>query len=298
MNHMAAILLAGLLAPTAHAGTVGLSVPDGHITVGDVTWFKPGNLSVTVGGQLYSHADGSLKATGTVSTTTGKDALGPFTAKTHTWAAGNTAWTTSTRDYGGKFTVFAQTWPDGADGTAAGKQGASSCFPAIDPDPADGKPRGFVSWQGRFLEASKGGEWEGGGRNGPGVGTGDGGGPFVVFGQPMAESLVFSAVANFMTNTPSTSPAAQKGDSTFCFGLDAPVQSVPAGYSLETIVFLGEGVNAAMKDFGTTLLSKYGTVRPIDYTRQWLGFSTDNGACLLSPVALLRQFCDLVFFKT
>jgi hypothetical protein len=43
-------------------------------------------------------------------------------------------------------------------------------------------------------------------------------------------------------------------------------------------VFMGEGVNSAMKDFGTTLLKKYNTVRPTDYTREWLGFSTDNGA--------------------
>ena len=33
-----------------------------------------------------------------------------------------------------------------------------------------------------------------------------------------------------------------------------------------------------MKNFGSTLLAKYGTVRPPDYTREWLGFSTDNGA--------------------
>ena len=78
-----------------------------------------------------------------------------------------------------------------------------------------------------------------------------------------------------MTLTPGSTPA--PNDRSFCFGLDAPVASVPAGYSLETMVFLGTGVNAAMKDFGTTLLAKYETVRPVDYTREWLGFSTDNG---------------------
>lgn len=98
----------------------------------------------------------------------------------------------------------------------------------------------------------------------------------MVFGQPIAESLVFSAASNFMTNTIGTSPA--PGDSSFCFGLDAPVTHVPAGYSLETMVFLGTGINSAMKAFGTTMLHKYGTVRPTDYTREWLGFSTDNGA--------------------
>lgn len=64
----------------------------------------------------------------------------------------------------------------------------------------------------------------------------------------------------------------------FCFGLDAPVANVPAGYSLESIVYLGVGVNKAMVDWGAVLLRKYGTKRPVDYTTQHLGFSTDNGA--------------------
>jgi hypothetical protein len=67
-----------------------------------------------------------------------------------------------------------------------------------------------------------------------------------------------------------------KNDGSFCFGLDAPVASVPAGYSLETMVFLGNGVNSAMKDWGTTMIASYQTVRPADYTTQWLGFSTDK----------------------
>ena len=44
------------------------------------------------------------------------------------------------------------------------------------------------------------------------------------------------------------------------------------------MIFLGQGVNRALKSFGTTLLRKFGTERMEDYTRQWLGFSTDNGA--------------------
>ena len=153
------LLLAGLLllAPAAAAVHVLSVTADRSINVGEVTWFKAGNVSVTVGGQLYSEADGSLKAAGPIATTSGKDVSGAFTAKTQTWMAGTTPWVTATRDYGGKFTIFEQTFPKGAEGTASSKQGASSCFPAIDPDPADGKPRGFVSWQGRFLEASHGG---------------------------------------------------------------------------------------------------------------------------------------------
>ena len=33
-----------------------------------------------------------------------------------------------------------------------------------------------------------------------------------------------------------------------------------------------------MKDWGQTMLKMYDTKRLVDYTTQWLGFSTDNGA--------------------
>jgi hypothetical protein len=149
----------------------------------------------------------------------------------------------------------------------------SSCFPSINPTVVDGTPRGYVSWQGRFMEASRGGVWQGGSGSGnPGVATGGQAGPFVVFGDEMTDSLVFSVASNFMTHTTGMSPV--KGDESVCFGLDGPVTSVPAGYSLETMVFLGVGVNSALKSFGTTLLRKYQTVRPEDYSTKWLGYST------------------------
>lgn len=263
------------------AGASKLTLQNGALGIDGEAWFKPGNVSVTVGGALHSTSDGSLKSAGASTTTKGSDALGPFSLTTTKWTAGSTPFETSEKVYGGgEVVVFAQTFPAGASGTAlpggGGGEAISSCYPSIDPEPADRKPRGFVSFQGRFMEGSKGGEWTTGGRGGPGPGTGGAGGPFVVFGQPMTDSMVFSAASNFMTNTVGSSPV--KGDNSFCLGLNAPVESVPAGYTLESIVHLGQGVNRAVKSFGTTLLKKFGTVRQDDYTRHWLGFSTDNGA--------------------
>ena len=79
---------------------------------------------------------------------------------------------------------------------------------------------------------------------------------------------------------PAPPPPAPKAtsDGSLCFGLDAPVESVAAGASLASIVFLGSGVNSAMRDWGRLMLRMYGTERPEDYTTQYLGFSTDNGA--------------------
>ncbi len=67
------------------------------------------------------------------------------------------------------------------------------------------------------------------------------------------------------------------------------VESVPDGFSLQSMLVLGNGVNAAMKDWGTTMLKKYNTTRAVDYTTQWLGFSTDNGTPDSCPCASLRN---------
>eukprot|EP01043_Picozoa_sp_COSAG02_P052524 COSAG02_NODE_5672_length_4140_cov_2.941351_4_plen_282_part_00 len=224
-----------------------------EITVNDVAWFSSGNVSVTVGGHTYSTADGSLRPNGAASSASGRDLLGSFTSTTQKWTAGSTPYTTSSRLYADdNFAIFEQTFPQGAKGTnltyAQGSSIVSSCFPSIDPRPSGGQEMGYVWWGGRsFLEGSRGGKWDGGDRrNGPGVGTGDGGGPFVVFGENMSNSLVFSPASNFMVNTPGMSahpgpvgnlvtasssssapPTPSSSDGSLCFGLDAPVSLTP-----------------------------------------------------------------------
>jgi hypothetical protein len=49
-------------------------------------------------------------------------------------------------------------------------------------------------------------------------------------------------------------------------GLDGPVQSVPAGYTLEVMVYQsGAGLNGGVKEFGTALLGYHNTTRVDDY---------------------------------
>ena len=225
-----------------------------EIQINHVSWFRSGNISVTVEGKTYSTSDRSLKARGAETTGSGSDSLGVFTSKTQTWMAGTTPYMTSTRLYASKFVVFEQSYPAGAAGTnitlplsqTSSPQGeVSSCFPSIDTQPAVDQPLGYVWWGGRaFLEGSQGGVWRSGGRGSPGVGTGNGGGPFVVFGEEMTDSLVFSPASNYMTNTLGNAPSPGWSESaaqsrttqssseerSFCFGLDAPVESVPPGY--------------------------------------------------------------------
>ena len=66
------------------------------------------------------------------------------------------------------------------------------------------------------------------------------------------------------------------------YGIMGGVLSVPAGYSLQTILsYSNQGVNAAFESWGDKLLQRYQKSRDVsfsDFTTNYLGFSTDNGA--------------------
>ncbi|KAK7231925.1 hypothetical protein SO694_00083057 [Aureococcus anophagefferens] len=71
-------------------------------------------------------------------------------------------------------------------------------------------------------------------------------------------------------------------DGALTFGLMGRVKAVPAGHVVETIVhFSKDGVNGAMDAWGAALLGRYGKDRAVaeaDFTVNYLGYSTDNGA--------------------
>ena len=268
-------LLLPLVAVSLSAGQ--LQVPLGptpgafSLVTGPTQWFRSANFSVTVDNTRYSTTDGSLKPRGAAVSSTSSDRLGEFKLISQSWRAGSAPWVTSIKLYSAQRTaIFEQSFPSGASGTSSSpghSGGVSSCYPSIDPG-SPTQPLGFVSWQGRFLEGSKAGKWS---TRDAGVGTGDAGGPFVVFGEEMNETLVFSAASNFMQS--SQQLLAGHG---LCFGLDSAISEVPKGFTLSTMVHLGRGVTSGMKSYGTALLQLHGTVRQPDFTRQWLGYSTDK----------------------
>lgn len=108
------------------------------------------------------------------------------------------------------------------------------------------------------------------------VGTGvSGSGPLVLFEATLKTSLVISSASNFMV----ASQAIE--NNTLAYGIMGSVATIPSSFSVETIVVLSSGVNAAMDSWGSILLARYGKVRSAyrrDFATQWLGYSTDNGA--------------------
>ena len=101
------------------------------------------------------------------------------------------------------------------------------------------------------------------------IGSGiEGSGPVVLFGPPvnppadasaqLAPSVVLSAGSNFMA-------ASQLYDAngTLSYGVMGAVTSIPANYSLETLLSVSTsgGVNRAMEEWGDVLLQKHGKLR-------------------------------------
>lgn len=154
---------------------------------GDV-WLASAPTSVTVGGVTYTSADGSLVYKGATDTS-GSDGYGSYTGTTVEWSAEGLQFVTAVRNYASpNIVVFSQAFPQGAEGTATKYNQPSSSFPAFNVTETTGDPRGYLSFQGRFIETSHAGAW------GPGMGLSQGGsgGPFVLFNGDMSKCTMVS----------------------------------------------------------------------------------------------------------
>ena len=101
-------------------------------------------------------------------------------------------------------------------------------------------------------------------------------GPVVLFPPDLQTPLVLSGYTNFMAHSQTLD-----ANNTLSYGIMGGVTSVPAGYSVSTVLVLTAGINQAMDDWGDVLLNKYGKERYAykrDFANQVLGYSTDNGA--------------------
>lgn len=71
------------------------------------------------------------------------------------------------------------------------------------------------------------------------------------------------------------------------YGLMSSISEVPVGFSVEHVLMVGAGPNAAVRHWGARLMSKYNKTNPEgkDYTTTHLGYDTGTGA----PVADVQQ---------
>jgi hypothetical protein len=101
------------------------------------------------------------------------------------------------------------------------------------------------------------------------------GGPFALF-DTHGETLICSPAANFMVAM--MSGDAQHGG--LRSGLNRSLQSVPAGYTHQTILAIDHGINRAFDTWGNALTDLHNKHRPAndaDAGLKYLGYWTDNG---------------------
>ena len=253
------------------------------IRVNGAVWFHSGATWFHALNQTFSSADSSLALTNTRQHL-GSDALGQFNATSLTWQTKSTpplSFLTTYRLYPHPSTpttrciVFEQLWTTGAQGTSVGNSDAVlSSFPSFRPRNASAT-LGALEWGDGFAD-NKVFVLSGPGATLP-LYRGGTSGPLVVFDQAGRVSATLSPFNSFMAS----SVVASSDGSTVEFGVVGSMQSIPAGYSVETIaMFSDEGVTEGVMAWGDALLGRYGKRREAyldEFLVQYLGYSTDGG---------------------
>lgn len=85
---------------------------------------------------------------------------------------------------------------------------------------------------------------------------------------------------NYSCYTRAAGPAPPSPPGRLSYGLAGLIEKVPPGFSIETIMVLGTGPNAAIRKWGRLLTSRYNKSvdEDADFTTTHLGYDTDNGA--------------------
>lgn len=101
------------------------------------------------------------------------------------------------------------------------------------------------------------------------------GGPFTLF-DAQANTMILSPANDFMI-------AMLSGDQKqgLRSGLNRTLESVPAGYTYQTLLAVGHGINQTWDQWGQSLTDLYGKKRPAndaDVGLKYLGYWTDNGS--------------------
>jgi len=185
--------------------------------------------------------------------------------------------------------VFEQTYPNGANNTADPDQngdGVISSFPSFKVATVDSTMSlGFAHFGGFMASAENPqfGAWSSAGSSNLRGGITETG-PLAIFDAAFNNTVVISPLTDHMAINDGVDSSS--GSTEFRLGLLGNITQVPVkeGFSfILTLTRNGGGVNAAMSEWGERQLQYHGQRRrgnshDRDYTLQYLGYSTDNGA--------------------
>ena len=200
---------------------------------------------------VHSSADGTLKADAPPSPISGSDVLGSYTGYTVAFNAG--VFVAAFRLYAARNAiVFSQTFPGGLSGMAGGDAGGlSTAFPVFGPpkQALNSPSTGYLTWSGGMC-TGRTGVWTNEGLN-PGHFS-EQSGPIVIFNESAA--IAISPADNFMT---ANLNFCQLTGMALGSGLGGMVDTVPPGWSYETIVVGGTGgVTQTVVAWGDALLAR------------------------------------------
>lgn len=263
------------LVTTVIGGKFTLITDDtGHfnISVDSKIWFQSDDICVSSKYKTYCRDDGSLKKKDS-NKYSGSDSYGNFQAVRINWEADGVGFGTIVREYSDRATIiFQQIFPNKTTGTSVNDiDNVLSVWPSLKVDEYD-LNRGYISWKGGMCGSGAHiGTWDTK-SNGIGSGLKDSG-PLAIF--TTTDAVVISSASEFMSANQYVNKGILK------YGIQGGVTEVPADFSLETIFSLGNGVTNSMDMWGQKLLTRYGKNRNVansDFTTNYLGYSTDNGA--------------------
>ena len=273
------------------------------ILVGGQLWLSTGDIFVHINERYYSVANKSLTlAAPPVWQQAGEDVLGAYQLTAFTWTTADSllSFVTSYRVYQPErssdsssfipYIVFSQQWlsvsggPEQWSTSTGNPDDVLTCFPSFDrtlTQPA----LGAYQWGESFL-ISRGFAWSGANATLGATGLfprGRAAGPLVLFdtvGRANGTTVVYSQLSEFMA----TSVVPNNVTGVLETGVLGSMYTVPAGFKSESILtFSGDGLTAAMLQWGDALLLRYGRDRATAFeqtqtTTAYIGYSTDNGA--------------------
>jgi len=199
-----------------------------------------------------------------VDKSTGFDMNGQYSRTTMTYANG---YATYISVYGNTL-IFGQDWP--ATKNTSSSNHVTACFPCFQ---IPTKPElGYHVYKGSMAGS---GDHSGKLTSDSEVITGNDVGPLTLFNSDASITMVFSAASRFMSHQ--TAIANGK----LMFGIRPVITSVPNAYRVETILHVDFGINKSIMEWGAFLMTRFSKTRSFadsDFTCNYLGYSTDNGA--------------------
>jgi hypothetical protein len=245
-----------------------------EVLVGGESWFTSGPTAVWKDGKELSSADGSLKP-GPIETWEGTDVTGAYKGTQLAWMDGTTSTLITQFKAYADHIIFEQRAGVSLNCATGNKDSTGTTFPSFKAIDTKAK-RGALAYDGDMVGSGyKSFEWSSTTSAVPGGLRGTS--PLVIFTEDLGTSVVISPAYQFMA----TSQHWDNKTSTLSYGVMGSATMIPAGFQTQVIISVSSGVSKALMDWGDILLKKYGKDRQgveYDFTLNYLGYSTDNGA--------------------